>query len=458
MVASDLVVLVRAKTDKLGGDLNKAKGQFTKLTASFGSGGLFGKIVGGAATGNLLSNSISTISSALKQFAKGEAEAVDGMTKMSYQMNTSTESMQALQWQAMLAGADFDQLQKGMIKLRDNVVQAASGNDTAAASFATLGLSAQSLMGLSIDEQFGMVAEAVKNMGGSMAAQSAVIDIFGNKIGPRLYSMLMEGADGIKNAKREIEDLGLTFSNVEGNQVESMNDALERVTGTISGFARALIVEAAPALEWAANAILNFVKSSGGIRQIIDDLEPLARAGFYIGEAFYASFKVIQGTIVGIAALFARLITVISEVGYAMGLVSDETRTYFAVLENDLWKQSKNAFADIGQMPSFDNWKKSVFETSQASAVAADSARRDMGAFNEDAMSAAKAMKDISPSGEALKGTKEAYSAIAKAQRDGAKTDLKAIEKNGRDQVGVLRKIDASINKIAIPQLGAANL
>jgi len=175
-----------------------------------------------------------------------QLKLIDATAKMSRALGISVASLQALRLAASLGGVGADQLDKGLKRMIKTVGDAARGLSTAKDALGTFGLDAEQLSGQRPDEIFKMIADRVKAAGNNVTTLTALMDIFGTRVGPEMISMLAQGRAGIEAIERETQALGLAMSGVDTAKVEAANDAWTRLKAIFTGIAQKITVELAP--------------------------------------------------------------------------------------------------------------------------------------------------------------------------------------------------------------------
>jgi hypothetical protein len=144
---------------------------------------------------------------AFTALSKGAIDLAGKLADASANIGINVVSLQALEAQHVRNGVSGEMLVKTLEKTKIGVLDAASGNATARAAFDTLGLSWRRLMTMPLDKQYEAVAKAVATSKNESAAYSAVCEILGDKVGPRLMGSLKElgtvGLPGVTKAARE---------------------------------------------------------------------------------------------------------------------------------------------------------------------------------------------------------------------------------------------------------------
>lgn len=174
--------------------------------------------------------------------------SADEMQKLSQRLGISTEALSQLKHAADLTGVSFNTMTSGLQRMTRNVAEAAQGTGTAVKALQELGVSALDLNRLSPEQQFEVLAEAMKGVENQSDRVRLAIRLFGND-GAALLQTMEGGADAIRAMRIEADELELTLSQTEADAIASMNDAFGRMTSAIMGAVRSLVAFFAPALE-----------------------------------------------------------------------------------------------------------------------------------------------------------------------------------------------------------------
>ena len=93
-------------------------------------------------------------------------------------------------------------------RMQNTIGEAATGSAMAAHALGQLGLSVESLKGLSADQQFAAIAEQMQQVGDKTKRTQITLDIFGRS-GGELINLLSGGAEGLNEFGKEAEAMGL---------------------------------------------------------------------------------------------------------------------------------------------------------------------------------------------------------------------------------------------------------
>ena len=195
---------------------------------------------------------------ARKMFAalQGIAQELDFIGKTADRLNVTAESLQAIGFQAALAGFELPTLTAAMAVFSRNVEDAASGSIRKVEALALLGITLEDVKGKEIDfvEILAKIADGMNKFTRATELSAAMQQVFGRS-GSLLIPILKTGGAAIRASRAEAEQLGILFSRKEVAKVEAYNDAWLRLTTVFQGFAQRIVIEVAPALTKFIDAI-----------------------------------------------------------------------------------------------------------------------------------------------------------------------------------------------------------
>lgn len=209
----------------------------------------------------------------LTGMASAAAENVDVQSKLSRRLGTTYGELAGLKMAGDLAGVGIETIGSAMTKADVAMQKAAGGSRSAQAAFATLGLTADQLQGMSSADRFEAIASSISGLETPAQRAAAAVALFGRS-GAELLPLFEGGADGIRRAREEAQAFGLALTNAQGQNIEEMNDSFTRVYSAIQGVVQQVVAHLAPAITAIAKQFTDFVGSVGG-----------ANIGQAIGEA-----------------------------------------------------------------------------------------------------------------------------------------------------------------------------
>jgi hypothetical protein len=256
-------VSITASTGGLTAGLSKAGRQLKGFQKSVGglsalSGTLGGMmpmlmpVVGGFAT---LAGAVAALTSATR--------SAEALHNLSQELGVAAGELQVMQQVAAESGVSQQLLTTGLRRTARMVGELAQGTPAAAKAFAQLGLTMDDLAGLSTTEQLALIADRIAALPPHMQA-AASIDIFGRS-GQGMLNFLRQGGQAFREMDRLLTDLGVKMSGPQVAAIESMGDAIGRLSLPMQGFVNQFLAELAPAITAASNLIVDFfAKNTAG--------------------------------------------------------------------------------------------------------------------------------------------------------------------------------------------------
>lgn len=255
---------------KLGGDASGLKRALGDAQKSVGGtrGALRNLAAVGAGAFKALSVAATAAAGALAVLTKRGLESVDAQAKLARSLDASIDGLRGVQIAASDAGVDSGALGSSLQMLNSRLAEAARGTGTAVNALDRLGLNARDLMAMDVDQRMATIADAMRAQGMSAGQASDALRELG--VRSREMSLLMiEGGDSIRNAREEVNDLGLSISAVDAAKIEIANDAFSRVGSVIEGVKTTLAVEMSHALYLVSSLFTDAAKSSKGFGDIV---------------------------------------------------------------------------------------------------------------------------------------------------------------------------------------------
>jgi hypothetical protein len=228
---------------------------------------------------------------------KASMQSIDALAKTADRIGITTESLRSLQMSAALAGVENKTLEKSLQNLAGIAKDA----------FIELGLSAQRLEKLPLDQQMFLVADAMKTVQNQTDKVRIATDLFGAR-GVAVLNMIGGGSENLKLMAEETEKLGLAISRVDAAKIEQANDAVTQAKGVFEGIGNQLAVSFSPLIKEAAD---NF-------RQAALDTEGFGNIGQRVAQAVVSSFgmvgDVLHNLVLGFAFIKRSMLEVVQTI------------------------------------------------------------------------------------------------------------------------------------------------
>lgn len=295
-----------AKTDKSMESLTKN----TKILAGIEIGRLF--LDGLSAIGNVFQD----IGSRVTSLVTSVNSSLDTLGDFSERTGVSVEVLQSYSLAAKLAGVDTEQFLGAVQKLAVNIGKATPG-DALDKSLRGINLSLQELRGLSPEDQFSAIGNAISQLPTAADRAAAAVEIFG-KQGAALAPLFADGIGSLKELEAEGRKLGAIVSDVQVGNVDEMNKAFDKVRATVQGIVGQVLGNLAPAVTDVTNQFLYFVKTwegtgtqgtgGNGIANAITDVL-LQGAEYFAGmfDAFIGNFSGVIVSAESVASTFTSV-------------------------------------------------------------------------------------------------------------------------------------------------------
>lgn len=248
-----MIVNVLANTTGFASGMAKVRGELGKTQQAANATGLvFSKL--GAGLGAL---GVGFSSAAVIGNLRNTAQEIDNLAKTADRLGMSTESFKGLEFGAGLAGISSEQLAGSLQTLTKQIGEAVHGGGKAKVVFSELGVDIEKLAKMTPEVQLGLFADLLKDVKDESERTRIAMRLFGGD-GAGMLNFLAEGSDAIRGYIREAKELGLTYSREEAAKVEAFNDAWERLSKTLGGISKDIVIQIAPeafeAVEWLREA------------------------------------------------------------------------------------------------------------------------------------------------------------------------------------------------------------
>jgi hypothetical protein len=173
----------------------------------------------------------------LAGFVANALDAADGLYKMSQKTGVAVDQLSIFTYQAQQAEVSNDDLAKGFAKLAKSMDALASGDTKTVEAFKRIGLSANELKGLSLDQVMLKIANAQAGFADGAGKAAIMMQVFG-KSGSNLIPLMNDLANGgFENARAKLQELGLVISSDMAKASQDFNDSMTRLKMAAEGAA-----------------------------------------------------------------------------------------------------------------------------------------------------------------------------------------------------------------------------
>ena len=180
--------------------------------------------------------------------------AIDEQSKLARSLGTSVDALTALQIAGERAGISQGSLNAALATYTARLGEARRGTGQGVVAFDRLGLSAEELAGIPLDEQMQLIGERVRGLGLDASETADLLRNLGIR-NREMIGFIREGTADLENARDIMNQFGLAISDVDAQRIEAANDALAKIGMTSRGLRQIIAVELAGPLEAVAEAL-----------------------------------------------------------------------------------------------------------------------------------------------------------------------------------------------------------
>ena len=200
---------------------------------------------------------------------RGAQTSIDAQAKLARRVGGTTAAIQALNRAGELAGVSQGMLAKATEKINESLGEAARrGIGPAADAIKRLGLNANTLIGLDVDERMAVIADRFDALNLSSAAQADILKDLRVR-NKELINLFEGGGNAIRSARAEIRQYGIAVNDIDARKVEMANDAMTKVGLAVKGLANRVAIELAPIIKVVSDKLAGMSKESGGFGPVI---------------------------------------------------------------------------------------------------------------------------------------------------------------------------------------------
>lgn len=234
---------------------------------------------------------------------KMRMSAIDNLAKTADKLGVTTEALAGFRHAAELSGVSTQGFDKALQNMGVQIANAAQGTGIAVRALDQLGLNADALSRLPLDQQMLEVAKAMENVENHTDKVRIAYELFGAR-GVGVLNMLKGGADGLEKMAAEAEFLGVALSRVDAAQIEAANDNVTRAASVFEGLANQVTVSLSPVISELAANFYQTALDTNELGSVGDRVAKLMVKGFGFVQDGILGLKLL---IKGVQLVFARL-------------------------------------------------------------------------------------------------------------------------------------------------------
>ena len=250
---------------------------------------------------------LSLVGQKLLELGKAAAEYGDEIEHASRKTGISTDTLQGLKFAAAQSDVSFTQLQQGLFRLSRAMASVGQGNKQVAGAFQTVGLSANALKNMRLEDVLIHVSDAFAKSQDGAAKAAIAMQLFG-RAGADLIPFLDQGSQNIDALTKKAHELGLVLSDQAIAKDAAFNESLKSLGAQLKMAAVGFGSDLTPAIQSMTDALSESLKPGGFLA---DTLKALADAikTLVVGlELAWQSLEVVTAAMAGAIVTVAGVI------------------------------------------------------------------------------------------------------------------------------------------------------
>lgn len=211
---------------------------------------------------------IAGLTAATVKLTREGLASVDAQAKLARSLDTSFDSVTALQMAFEEGG--IDGFERSINRLNRRLGAAEMGTGEYAKTVEALGLNLKELSSLEADERIARIADAIVDSGVSAQRAARYVQDLGFEQ-KEAVQFFLQGGDAIRAYREEVDQLGLGLTELDTTKVEQANDAFEKATRILDVVSQQLAVQVAPVLTAVSELFIQNAKDAGGVGEATAD-------------------------------------------------------------------------------------------------------------------------------------------------------------------------------------------
>ena len=201
---------------------------------------------------------------------KNVTSAMDEIGKKADAIGIGTDALQELRAVAVSAGVSQGGLDKALEQLSKRLGEAEQGTGTAVKALEAMGLTAQELTGIPLDQALGVIADRFAKLQDATDRTAVSTQLFGRE-GVAMVNVLKGGASELEKARKRFRDLGVVIDEELIRNAEEMQDRFDAAATVIGAQFSTVLGRLAPLLVRAAENAASLAIAIADIVEAVDD-------------------------------------------------------------------------------------------------------------------------------------------------------------------------------------------
>jgi hypothetical protein len=221
--------------------------------------------------------------------AKKTAEYAENMELAAQKTGMSTDALQGWSVAATVTGGNADTLLKGVRKLSQELMGVQEGSASSVAAFTKMGMSAEQLKGMKMEEIMLKIADSFKSHEDGVSKAALAQQLFGRS-GQQLIPILNMGREGVEGYLQAAKDLGAVMSKEDIEAAAAYKNQMEMLEVGMTGLEHKIGMGLIPAMSGLVSSFQSSVKPGGQLNDVMELLPAainmVAKVVSYASEAF----------------------------------------------------------------------------------------------------------------------------------------------------------------------------
>jgi hypothetical protein len=218
----------------------------------------------------------------------------------------STTAIQELGFAATMSGVSSEGMNQAMMRLSRAMTAAEGGSKPLTAAFEELGVSAQQLQGMSLDQVLEKVADKFSETQDGAVKAGIAMQLFGRQ-GADLIPLLDKGSSGIEELRQKAQELGVVLGADDVEAGAKLNEQLKEMDAQMDAIKLRAGSELAPAMSALVELMSDGSKKGGMMDEMFVALGQTVRAVTAAVLTVVTAFEQLGDVINGVAQAANRL-------------------------------------------------------------------------------------------------------------------------------------------------------
>lgn len=261
----EVAIVVNADLGPMNRELGRAEGGLKGFERSaLSMGNLINTTMGKVTVG------VGVAAAGMVALTRSSMMNIDALAKQARSIGLTVSAFQKMSLVANEAGVETGKLTSMIGVMQRNIEGLVQGTAAQTAAFDRLGLALSDLQGLSADEQFARIAEALDKISDPAKKTALAMDVFGRS-GRETINMLSGYSEAIASASEFNARFGISVSEDTAGAVERANDAVGRLGMVFEGLGNRMAGVVAGPIEATANGMLAVAEAMLGVRTNVEE-------------------------------------------------------------------------------------------------------------------------------------------------------------------------------------------